>query len=113
MSAARSRKEAYSPESSSWTLYRPEDLAEELGVDIGEADSALERTGFNKAVRIREHLIKWKTRLLREAKEITRTKRILREEVKKVNARERQVAEMLVGIRNILRISREKPKRKE
>jgi len=52
------RKNAYSPRSAGWTLYRPQDVAEKLGRPLEEVDRVLEETGFNKAVRIRELLIK-------------------------------------------------------
>lgn len=104
----RPRRDAYSPNSAGWTLYKPEKLAEKLNLPTETVDKALEETGFNKAVRIRELVIKWKTRLLSEQKELHKKREELQKEIKQVALREKEVNEMLVNIRNILRIPREK-----
>ncbi len=104
----RSRSGAYSPRSANWTLYKPEKLAEKLGLPVDVVDTALKETGFNKAVRIREELIHWKTRLLDEQKQLSKERQELQAKLKAVSTREKEVSEMLVNIRNILRIPREK-----
>ena len=103
------RKNAYSPRSAGWTLYRPQDVAEKLGRPLEEVDRVLEETGFNKAVRIRELLIKWKTNLIDEQRMLHKERQALQAQLKKVTQREKEVSEMLINIRNILRIPREKP----
>lgn len=102
------RREATSnhPLSSGWTLYNPQDLADKLNLPLGKVEKALEETGFIKAVRIREELIKWKTRLLEEQKNIANERKELQEKLKKINQRESVIKDDLVNIRNILRIPR-------
>jgi len=109
----RPRSDAYSPRSVCWTLYKPEKLAEKLNVPVEAVDIALEETGFNKAVRIREETIRWKTRLIDEQRNLHGQHKQLHEEIQKVNTRIREVDEMLVNIRNILRIPREKERETE
>lgn len=107
MSSKRhSRKYAMSPGSEHWTLYRPADLSRELGCDIGAVEIALERTGFKKAVRIREELIRLKSRLKnarRAAFEAAEAHRSLakKEHVKMVN-----LDHQLEDIRDVLRLPR-------
>jgi len=105
------RSNAYSPRSAGWTLYKPEVLAEKLMLPVEMVDKALEETGFNKAVRIRELLIRWKTELISEQKELAKTRYELQEKLRRIGQREKEVSEMLVNIRNILRIPREKEAR--
>lgn len=102
------RSNAYSPRSIYWTLYKPEILAEKLKIPLDVVDTALEETGFLKAVKIRELIIKWKTRLLSEQKDLHFERDKLQRELGKVSQREKEVSEMLVEIRNILRIPRER-----
>lgn len=102
------RKNAYSPRSANWTLYDPKPPAERLDKAVEEVDLALEETGFNKAVRIREYLIKWKTNLLEEQKQLANEQRKLQEQLSRSRQRGKEVGEMLVNIRNILRIARGK-----
>jgi len=106
---ARKRKESYSPRSASWSLYRPEDLAEKINQSVDLVDKALEETGFNKAVRIREELIRWKTRLIDECKDLTKQINDLTKELKWLKIEMKYKNIMLENIRDILRISREKP----
>ena len=106
----RPRKDAYSPLSANWTLYKPEKLAEKLNLPVEIVDRSLEETGFNKAVRIREEIIRWKTRLLQEQKELHKQEQEILKQLKKVRLRKREVNEMLTNIRNILRMPREEPR---
>lgn len=103
-----SRRNAYTPRSAGWTLYRPQDVATKLNKPLDEVETALEETGFNKAVRIRELLIKWKTELLDEQRELAYEYKQVREQTLRIKRREKEVSEMLTNIRNILRIPREK-----
>jgi hypothetical protein len=105
---AQPRRNAYSPNSVNWTLYNPEDVADELELPVHKVDIALEKTGFNKAVRIRESLIKRKTNLLIEQKELHKLEQRTRGELKKIQYKQYIIANTLVEIRNILRIPREK-----
>jgi len=102
------RGNAYSPKSANWTLYKPEVLAEKLDMPLDVVDIALEETGFYKAVRIRELIIKWKTELIDEQRKLHFKREELQKELSKVKQREKEVSEMLVRIRNILRIPRER-----
>lgn len=101
------RATSYSPLSSSWTLYRPQDVAQKLGVPDDRAHKALEETGFNKAVRIREELIRWKERLRKEQNEVNMRREELRHELQKLNQRDAEIKDVLANVRNILRIPRE------
>ena len=101
------RRNAYSPRSAGWTLYKPDKLADRLGLSVDDVDKALEETGFNKAVRVRESLIKWKTGLLDEQKEIHKQRQALQKQIRIVAQREKEISEMLIQIRNILRLPRE------
>ena len=103
------RKTAYTPKSAGWTLYRLGDLAEKLNVDVVSADVALEATGFNKAVRIREELIRWKERLRKEEAELDAERERLRKEHNAISSRLALVREQLANVRNILRLPRENP----
>jgi hypothetical protein len=103
----RPRRTAYGPKSAGWTLYRIADLADKLGVDVVSADVALETTGFNKAVRIREELIRWKERLRAEERDIADERDRLLTEAKKLGLRLSVVREELGNVRNILRLPRE------
>jgi hypothetical protein len=72
----RSRKDSCSPLSASWTLYKPEEVQKKINemvfgdMKIEEINKILEETGFNKAVRIREELIKRKVELGRDSSRI-------------------------------------------
>lgn len=101
------RSAAYSPLSAGWTLYDPGKLAEHLGIDIDVVHVALEKTGFNKAVRIREEVIRYKERLRKEQADLSNRRGVLLQEKAKVDQREREVREALENIRNILRMPRE------
>jgi hypothetical protein len=105
---ARPRRDSYSPTSANWTLYDPQELADNLGLEVDIVDRALEKTGFNKAVRIREDLIKRKTALLKEQKELFKLEQKARNKLKQIEYKQYIVANTLVEIRNILRIPREK-----
>lgn len=102
------RSTAYTPKSAGWTLYRLADVADKLGVDVTAADEALEVTGFNKAVRIREELIRWKERLRAEERGLAAEKDVLRKEHARVCGRLSLVREQLENVRNVLRLPREK-----
>ena len=104
----RPRKDAYTPQSCHWTLYNPEDVANRLNKSIDEVDNVLEQTGFNKAVRIREEIIRWKTKLIEEQKQLAKGELALRKQIQANKSRQYQVEEMLINIRNILRMPREK-----
>lgn len=106
------RSTAYTPRSAGWTLYRAGDVAKQLGVDEAAADAALETTGFNKAVRIREEIIRWKERLRGEERELQTRRSYLRDELAETNSRLKVVQEQLENVRNILRLPREKPEAK-
>jgi len=107
MGKHRPRSDAATPLSAHWRLYRPQDLASELGVDGSAAVQALEKTGFSKAVRIREELIRWKTRLLVEQRQVTREIQELDHKRFHLSARGHEIANTLAGIRDVLRIPRE------
>ena len=101
------RRTAYSPKSAGWTLYRLADLADKLGTDVTATDEALETTGFNKAVRIREELIRWKERLRKEEQNLAAERDRLRKEHAQVSIRLSTVREQLANVRNVLRLPRE------
>lgn len=102
------RKAAATPESAAWTLYDPRELAQVLGLPVDQVDRALERTGFNKAVRIREEVIRWKERLRHEERDLRERLGALDGERDVIRQRLREVGEQLENTRNILRIPREK-----
>lgn len=104
------RKTTDSPLSAGWALYDPKPLAEMLDRHPVIVDNLLERTGFNKAVRIREEVIKWKTRLIHENRQLEHILNGLNSERRTTNNRLKAVKEQLEGVRNILRIPRESPK---
>lgn len=104
----RPAREAASPLSANWTLYKPEVLAEKLGLPLEVVDKALEETGFYKAVRIREEVIRLKTRLLKEQKELTKREQELAKELKQVRRELYYLQRELTHLRNILRLPREK-----
>ena len=104
--------------SAGWTLYKPQKLFDLLvydsritafDFDIKELDEMLEQTGFNKAVRIREKMIRRKCQLLQEQKEIEALIRKTEKNLKDMKRNRHFIQSMLLEIRNILRISREKP----
>ena len=103
------RRNAYSPQCSGWTLYDPSKLAEKLEMPVEVVDQALEETGFNKAVRIREEVIRWKERLRREERELCDQITEVNKTRRSLANRQKQVREQLEGLRNILRLPREKP----
>jgi len=104
----RPASEAASPLSANWTLYKPEVLAEKLGLPLEVVDKALEETGFYKAVRIREEVIRLKTNLLKEQKELTKREQELAKELKQVRRELYYLQRELTHLRNILRLPREK-----
>lgn len=101
------RRTAYGPRSAGWTLYRIADLADKLGVDMVTLDTALEQTGFNKAVRIREETIRWKERLRKEERALMDEQEQHRAALKATGHRLGTVREQLANVRNLLRIPRE------
>lgn len=103
------RKTAYSPRSAAWTLYDPAELAAKLGLPVEQVDRALEQTGFNKAVRIREELIRWKENLRSEERSLLASLDTLRGEQRRIKARLAPVQEQLASVRNLLRLPREMP----
>lgn len=103
------RSAAYSPLSAGWSLYDPKDIAAELGLPVEVVHAALEKTGFNKAVRIREELIRWKERLRKEQAEITKEKSTIYRRLSMLTSRENEVRQQLENVRNVLRIPREAP----
>ena len=104
----RPASEAASPLSANWTLYKPEVLAEKLGLPLEVVDEALEETGFYKAVRIREEVIRLKTNLLKEQKGLTKREQELAKELKQVRRELYYLQRELTHLRNILRLPREK-----
>lgn len=102
------RKTQGGPLSAAWTLYDPSKLAEKLGLPIDVVDAALEQTGFNKAVRIREEVIRWKERLRREEANLRGRLDEIDAERRQVRSRFMVVSEQLENIRNILRLPRQK-----
>lgn len=110
MTKHRSRREATSPRSVGWSLYDPRRLAEDLKVDVELADWALERNGFFKAVRIREELIRWKERLKAERRQLTEEYESTKGKLIDINDRRIHVEDTLAGIRDLLRMPREKEK---
>lgn len=108
---ARSRKSAVSPRSTSWTLYKPEILAERLGIPLDVVDLALEETGYYKAVKIREDLIKLKTRLKDDSRCFSDHIETLQALVRHYKRRKIWVDHQLEDVRDILRRPREKETR--
>jgi hypothetical protein len=105
---ARNRKDATSPRSQHWTLYNPEDVAERLNIPLKDVDIALEETGFNKAVRIREQLIRWKTKLIAEQKILKHEEEDLKAKLKIIKSSQYETERTLRSVRDILRMPREK-----
>lgn len=103
------RKMQGGPLSADWTLYDPKRLAERLGLPVATVDVALEQTGFNKAVRIREEVIRWKERLRHEEAELQARLEAVDAERLAIRQRLSAVHEQLANTRNILRIQRQKP----
>ena len=101
-----SRKDAAGPESAHWTLYRPKDVADKLNVPLEDVERVLEETGFNKAIRIREELLRLKTRLIKEQRLVSSEEQRLATEIRKVRARKNELSEQLGNIRDILRLPR-------
>ena len=115
MKTHRSRKGSVSPLSAHWTLYKPEALTEELNkLPFGAikeelVDKALEKTGFNKAVRIRETIIKQKCSFIKQVAEMEKEKREVQSKLNKIKNSIRNCKEKLALMRDVLRIPREKP----
>ena len=112
----RPRRDATSPRSVNWTLYRPEDVARAWNrgaggssMSVKEIHKILEETGFVKAVKIRENLIREKTRLIAERREVERRRVSLERRLKVTRRVSHELERRLVMIRNILRIPREQP----
>ena len=101
------RRTAYSSLSASWTLYDPAALAGHLGITVEAAHEALVHCGFNKAIRVREELIKWKERLRHEETALAAEAAELRKKLRQIADRKSRVDEQLQNIRNMLRIPRE------
>ena len=113
---ARNRKDAVSPLSVHWTLYKPEKVQEKLNnrsssgdIPFWEINKILEETGFNKAVRIREALIKEKTCLIQIEKGYRQSIQSYYKKIKALKQDHKIVREKLELVRNILRIPRENP----
>jgi hypothetical protein len=129
---ARPRRDAYSPTSAAWTLYNPRKFYEallrlfrdhvghlprEVGVDVvnfilehvneDAVRRLLEENGFSKAVRIREELIREKTRLLAERKAVEKRRIRLERRLRATRRTSADLGRRLVLIRNVLRIPRE------
>jgi len=102
-----SRKKSASPLSVGWKLYSPKRLAEALGLPVDKVDKALEETGFNKAVRVREYTIKRKIVLQKAVKEIEALINVKRRETYKLRQQAKALRNEVTGLRNILRIPRE------
>lgn len=101
------RETAISPRSADWTLYRAADLAALLGLPVSQVEHALERTGFSKAVRIREEIIRWKERLRKEERDLAMRQDTLDTQRRQVSGRLKVVREQLENTRNLLRLPRE------
>jgi hypothetical protein len=102
------KRKAYKDnESAQWRLYRVEDVACKLGVDEDKARRVLERTGFLKAVAMRNEVLLWKERLKKK-------EQMLHVQLKTANDREKIVIKKhiaavqfcLANSRNLLRIPR-------
>lgn len=106
---AMRRRTAVTPKSAGWTLYDPKPLADRLGLSVEEIDRALEETGFNKAVRIREEIIRWKERLRHEERDLVSDLADLHKRRSVITLRLSRVREQLESVRNILRLPRERP----
>lgn len=101
------RKAAATPKSASWTLYDPQALALDLDLSVDVVDAALERNGFNKAVRIREEVIRWKERLRHEERSLQAELRLVLQRKRELSGRLKELGEQLESVRNVLRIPRE------
>ena len=64
--AVKPGKQPDAPLEQGWSLYRPALVAYKLDKDIKETDEILQDTGFYKAVRVREELIRYRIRLQRD-----------------------------------------------
>lgn len=107
------RRAAQSPRSAAWTLYDPAPLAQRLGLPVEVVDLALEETGFNKAVRMREEVIRWKENLRREERGLLAELTDVNKRRHAIGLRLSAVREQLASVRNLLRIPREKPEATE
>jgi hypothetical protein len=109
---AKSRKNIADARSSSWTLYNPEKLTIELNevyennVDVHTVDQLLLENGFNKAMRIRESVIRSKCELITEVADLDIEIRSLENKLRSLRRERGTKHRMLVMLRNILRISR-------
>jgi len=82
-------------------------VAEDFFLPVERVSEVLERNGFIKAVRIREALIRWKTRLLDSQRAAALEERALRERLAEMVQERRERERVLLEIRNILRLPRE------
>jgi len=82
-------------------------VAEDFLLPVERVSEVLERNGFIKAVRIREALIRWKTRLLDSQRAAALEERALRERLAEMVRERRERERVLLEIRNILRLPRE------
>lgn len=102
------------PLSPSWTLYDSSKLLEDLNnqgynIDQNTLDNLLEQNGFNKAVRIREEVLKYKERLRIEFFNLEKLKIEYTKNINKIKNKQERVQEQLENCRNILRLQRENP----
>lgn len=102
-----SKRAATSPLSQDWKLYDPKILADELGLPVEQVNAALTKTGYNKAIRQKEELIRWKCRLVNEYKDVSREIRDVYRHLKNLKDRRRNIEDTMENTRNLLRIPRE------
>lgn len=106
---AVARSTAVDPLSSDWSLYDPRRLAKLLFGDasdnhVGAVAAALEKCGFNKAVRVREEVIRYKVRLMGEGRDLDRAIAQVSGVLKKLKAARAANAVEMQAARNILRL---------
>ena len=94
-------------------MYKPEILAERLGVPLDVVDLALEETGYYKAVQIRGDLIKLKTKLKDDSRSCMRQIEFHAKLVRIWKQRKMSTDCQLEDVRDILRRPREKTKEQQ
>lgn len=117
----RPRSDATSPRSANWTLYRPGKVADMINghawdrdilLSVEETHRILEETGFVKAVKIREELIREKVRLIAERKRVERRRIRLEKRIRVTRRYSTELDRRLIMIRDILRVPREQPRKR-